>query len=298
MNEKSKCIVDNWSLEHAGIVLDNSQDLQRIDNELFENALGGLSNFIDAVLLYDEPNFLLNGFENHWTRFEWFSQNVQIYFGALDPSVSEIDWNSEASYENNGISNYLTTSEIFESDLFIAPERSSAIISTLPKKGKDSLSIILEQIDKSILKRKEESWFKNVRVGIDNNFKLPSLTQFVLSEASTSMDLLEVIMQIKSDGQFERIKNRIREESNETKSAGRLQKNVEDIIVNELGISSSKVGSWSVSIPVMFFTLSKSFHLDFFSRKEHLLFLRSITAIRTQKDRLEKDIERVFGRSI
>lgn len=48
-----KCIIDNWSLEHASILVNSDLEL-RFGKQNPESYLGGLSNFIDAVLLYEE----------------------------------------------------------------------------------------------------------------------------------------------------------------------------------------------------------------------------------------------------
>ena len=145
--EHKKCIIDNWSLEHAGFLLDNSSDVSLPNDHSFLNNLGGLSNYINALLLYEEPGYLKNGFENQWTRFKWFEQNTNLFLNQLDPSISKIDWNSRVSYSDNGIENYLITSELFESDLFISPERSSKIIHQKEPKINDNLIKTLKKVD-------------------------------------------------------------------------------------------------------------------------------------------------------
>ena len=298
MNKNSKCIIDNWSLEHAGFLLDNSKDIQIPNNKSFENSLGGLSNYINAILLYETPSFLKNGFESHWTRFTWFEQNTSSFFKSLDPIISKIDWESKESYQDNGIGNYLTTSEIFNSDLFISPERSSEILEIKNPKINHNLITTLKKIDESILNKKEESWFENIKIGVDNNFLLPSLTQYVFSQASSLDDLLTVIMQLKSDGKITRIKKRIDEITTNTKSSIKFQREVENIVLESLDLTSKRNNLWSLKISAIFFTLSKSFNLNFFNRKEHIVFLKDISALRTENQNLKKDIKRIFNREI
>tara|TARA_R110000868_G_scaffold294297_2_gene554917 strand:- start:780 stop:1016 length:237 start_codon:yes stop_codon:yes gene_type:complete len=38
-NRISKCIIDNWSLESAGSILDDSEDILSFTNEAFESSL-------------------------------------------------------------------------------------------------------------------------------------------------------------------------------------------------------------------------------------------------------------------
>ncbi|MCB9230528.1 MAG: hypothetical protein H6581_02620 [Bacteroidia bacterium] len=298
MNLQNKCIIDNWSLQHAGFLLDNSIDIQIPEKVSFENSLGGLSNYINATLLYEKPSFLQNGFEHHWTQFPWFKQNTNRFFSPLDPSIFKIDWESEASYKDSGINNYLITSEAFNADLIISPERSSKILKIPNPTVSNNLITTLKQIDKGIREKKEESWFDNVKIGIDNNFLLPSLTQYVLSEASNQGDLLTVIMQLKSDGKIDRIKDRIDDITSSTKGSTRFQKEIEEIVLDSFGMKSNRNKPWAIKISVMFLTLSKSFNLDFFDRREHIVFLKNIAALRAENNSLKADIERIFNRKI
>lgn len=294
----SKCIIDNWSLEHAGILLNNSTDILMPDDNTFQNSLGGLSNYINALLLYEAPGFLKNGFENHWTRFEWFEQNTSLFLNPINPSIANIDWNNAASYSDNGISNYLITSELFDTDLFISPERSIKIIEGKVPRVDDNLITTLKKVDDLILNKKDESWYKDVRIGIENNFQFPSLTQYVFSQASSKEDLLTVIMQLKSDGKITRIKEKINEINSDTKTSMKFQKEIEHIISDSFGFKNDKEKSWSISISVLFLSLSKSFGLNFFKRKEHLVFLKNIAGLRAENHHLYNDIERLFNRKI
>lgn len=295
---KEKCIIDNWSLEQAGFLLDNTSDFRPLETFEFHNALGGLSNFINALLLYDSPGYLKNGFETHWNRFDWFSKNSSSFLTPLDPSISKIDWNSEASYSDKGINNYLINSEIFDSDLFISPERSSEILSVNEPRVNDNLINTLKIIDEKISERKDDSWYDSVKIGIENNFILPSLTHYVLSEALNYEDLLTVIMQLKSDGKISRVKNKINEITSSTKNSMKFQKDIERLISDSFGKISKNEKTLTLKISVMFLSLSKSIDLAFFNRKEHLVFLKDIIALRTENRTLSNDIKRIFNRTL
>lgn len=294
----SSCIIDNWSLEHAGFLLDKSNDIISQNEVAFQNNLGGLSNYINALLLYEKSNYLKNGFEDDWMRFEWFEKNTSVFFNKLDPSSSNIDWNSEASYADNGIGNYLIISELFSSDLFISPERASKLVQANSINPDDNFISTLKKIDASILHRKDESWYKNIQIGIEDNFQLPALTQYVLSQASSVDDLLTVIMQLKSDGKIQRIRHRVNELNSSTKSSMKLQKEIENIISDSFGLEPNYDRPWSIKISILFLSLTKSFGLDFFNRKEHLVFLKDIAGLRAENKSLNKHLARIFNRSI
>lgn len=295
--ENSKCIIDNWSLESAGALLDDVEDINAIPVEKFESILGGLSNYINAILLYDDISFLENGFENHWTRFEWFKRNTKAFIKPKDPSILSIDWHSKASYDNNGINNYLITAEVFETDLFISPER-AGLIKQNPTVNSNFITT-LKKLEDLVNQMKEDSWYQNTRIGIENNFILPSLTHYVLSQATNKEDLLTVIMQLKSDGKIDRIKKEIEAlTNNSAKSSMKFQKSIESIVNHAFGLKTNDSQTWSIKVSALFLSLSKSFNLNIFNKKEHIVFLKDLAAIRTENNKLKKDIERIFNRVI
>lgn len=298
MNGLQKSLIDNWSLELAGVLLDGSEDLFSISDEVFIECLGGLSNYINALLLYDETSFLENGFEDEWTRFNWFKKNTTAFVNAINPAELRIDWKSEESYSDKGIKNYLISSEQLCLDLFISPERSNQITQNSLPKIEQEFNILLKKIDNQIQIETDQLWSNNVKVGIGKNFKLPSLTHYVLSEASNLDDLLTVIMQLKVSGKIDTIRSKVNEITMSTKSAARFQKDIENIIKDAFGIKNKSDRPWSIKLTVLFLTLTRNFNFDFFNRKEHLLFLKDVIACRSEAYGLAGDIQRIFNRKV
>lgn len=299
MNGLQKSLIDNWSLELAGLLLNGSEDFFSVSDEAFIDSLGGLSNYINAILLYDETNFLENGFEAHWTRFDWFEKNTKIYVNAINPTGLMIDWDSEESYSDKGIKNYLISSNQLCLDLFISPERANEITKNSVPKIEQEFNTLLKKIDDRIQNEADPLWFENVKVGIDKNFILPSLTHYVLSEASNPDDLLKVILQLKESGKINTIRSKIDEITRNTKSAARFQKDIENIIKNAFGVKSNSDKPWSIKLTVLYlFTLTRNFNFDFFKRKEHLLFLKDVIACRSEAYGLDGDIQRIFNRKV
>jgi len=291
-----KSLIDNWSLELAGLLLDGSEDIFSISDELFIDSLGGLSNYINAILLYDETNFLENGFEADWNRFDWFEKNTKAYVNAINPTSLKIDWTSEESYSDKGIKNYLISSDQLGLDLFISPERATKIIKNSLPKIEQKLNTVLRKVDDQVKNEADQLWFDDLKIGIDKNFKLPSLTHYVLSEASNLDDLLKVILQLKEDGKITTIRSKINEITKNTKSAARFQKDVENIIKKEFGAKINSDRPLSIKISVLYLTFSRNFSFNFFNRKKHLLFLKDIVACRSEANRLNDDIQRIFNR--
>ncbi len=259
-------------------------------------SLGGLSNYINSILLYDETNFLANGFEGDWVRFGWFEKNTRLIIHPINPTSLNIDWNSKASYSDKGIRNYLVSSNHLKTDLFISPQRAEKIKNNGLPKIENNLSLVLQKIDEKIKVEKDSLWFKDLKVGIDRNFSFPSLTQYVLSQATSSEDLLTVIMQLKASGKVKSVREKIDEIIQNSKEASKFQKDIEKLIKSNFGESAKSDKPWSVKFTVLFLTLTKSFNLDFFKRKEHLLFLKDIIDCRSEAQGLNKDVERIFRR--
>lgn len=298
MNNIRKSLIDNWSLEHAGILLENREIHKSLNEQQFITSMGGLSNYINSMLLYDETIFLANGFEADWQKFKWFQQNALLFLTSTNPNILKIDWNSEASYSDNGIKNYLVSANEYKTDLFVSPERADKIIAERKSYIISPLEKTLEVIDEKIKKEKDFLWYNNLQIGIEHNFIFPSITHYVLSEATSSEDLLTVIIQLKDSGKIKSLRNKIEEITSNTKTASKFQKDVESMIKKQFGESSKSDKPWSIKIPILFLTFTKSFNFDFFKRKQYLLFLKDIITCRTEANGLSKDVERIFGKKI
>lgn len=297
MYSYTKCIIDNWSLEHAAILLDGSYDYFESPPDLFSNHIGGLSNYINATLLYNSPSYLKNGFEADWMKFTWFKQNNTEVLGIADPNALGINWKSSESYTDRGISNYLLVADFCESDLFVSPERASEFKLVKQEEIESAFKETLKGVDKEIGGLAQKSWYKNISIGINKNFRLPSLTQYVLSSASRKDEIFTILSQIKTDGKIQRVYDRIEEISRNTKKSSKLQQEIEMTIKHEFGDTIKPSRSLSIKIPVYYLSITIPLSLNFFNRKEHLIFLKTIIKCRAEANNLSKSINRIFKRS-
>ena len=110
-------------------------------------------------------------------------------------------------------------------------------------------------------------------------------------------DLLNVIVEIKESGRIKVVRTELTEISHHTKAAAKFQKEVENKIRLAFGDKSKSDTSLTVKINAWFFSLSKAIDINFFSRKEHLLFLKDIIACRTESGNLRNSISRIFKQS-
>jgi hypothetical protein len=298
MYSDTKCIIDNWSLEHAAILLDGSYDYFQSSQDLFSNHVGGLSNYINAALLYESPRYLANGFEGDWKKFVSFSQNNTEVLGLADSNAFGIHWKSTESYADKGVSNYVIVSETSASDVFVSPERASEFKPVKTEEINRSFQEIVNGIDKKIEEVSQKSWLQNIKVGVKNNFSLPSLTQYVLSLANNPNEIFTIISQLKTDGRVQRVHDRIGEISRNSKKSGKLQRELELIINHEFGDDLKPSNSLSLKMPVYFLSVTVPINLNFFNRKEHLIFLKTIIKSRTEANSLSESINRIFKRQL
>lgn len=298
MIELRKSLLDNWSLEHAGVLLNGDTDIEGMSQDNFINSFGGLSNYINAILLYDQTNYLFNGFEKEWTRFSWFTKNTMPYVEGLSAQTLEIDWESEESYSDQGISNYLKSADSLGLDLFVSPERSAILKGKAAKKSYSNLDILLNNIDENILKEADTLWLPETQFSIIENFNFPSLTQYVLSETSTIHELMSVLLQMKHDGKINRIVNELNEIARDTKRSGRLQKDFENRIKLAFGDKSKSDTFFTLKFSAWFFSINKTINLNYFNRKEHFMFLNDIISCRAESGHLRKSIKRIFAKSL
>lgn len=298
MIEPRKSLLDNWSLEHAGFLLNGDTDIGKITQNDFINNFGGLSNYINALLLYDQTAYLSNGFEKDWNRFEWFTKNTLSYVEGLSAKELEIDWESDDSYSDQGISNYLKSSNTLGLDLFVSPERATILKEKVLRPHSTTFEILIKKIDDKIAMEADGIWLPETRLGIIENFRFPSLTQYVLSESSRSDELLTVILQMRHDGKINRIFNELNEIALDTKRVGGLQKEMESRIKLAFGDKSKSDTSFTVKVGALFVSLNKTISLGFLNRRVHILFLKDIISCRAESGHLRKNIKRLFGKTL
>jgi hypothetical protein len=296
MYADTKCIIDNWSLEHAAILLDGSYDYFQSPPDVFSNHIGGLSNYINAALLYKSASYLANGFEGDWTKFSWFTKNNTEVLDIADPNALGIKWRSSESYADKGIANYLLVSKFSDSDLFLSPERASEFKLVKQAIINETFVETLNGIDKKIEELSQRSWYQNINVGVNNNFSLPSLTQYVLSLVSRQDEIFTILSQLKTDGKVQRVYDRIEEISLNSQKAGKLQRELELIVNHEFGDNNKASNFLSLKIPVYFLSITIPVTLNFFNRKEHLIFLKTMIESRTEANNLSESINRIFKR--
>lgn len=286
-----KSLIDNWSLEQTAGILQFDADYYIGNEEELFSSIGGLSNFINAILLYKTPCYLLTGNEFTWQRFTNFKNNLESYIQSLEPIEKNFDY---IKSHDKGANYYLLTSKYFDAELFLSSERSTKIMNKGIDQNDNLLFEVLEKIDNTISTKVELIDSKNLRCGIQNNFLLPSLTHYVLSQATSKNDLLEVILQIKRSKKIFNLNDKVYELHSNINSYTKFQKELNLILKKEFNENDSE-NTLSVGINVLFLALSKNINIDFLYQKTYMTYLKDIISCRTETYGLKKHISRIFG---
>lgn len=294
MFDFDKCLIDNWSLQRAAFLTDGDEVEFYKRQDLFVSALGGLSNFINAILLYDDRMFLLNGNQTAWTEVSWFKKNVEHYIKPVIMDEEEILLNLAKLNMGHSANYYLAVSKYLDADLFISTERATKIMAEpIPKLDKPTIRV-LNEIDRLIETESNKTWSEVTRIGVQNNFIFPSLTHYVLSQATSINDLLRVIFDIKESGIITGFKEKLKELSTDLKDFSKFQLQVEALVKSHLGYPNKKESPFSIKLSVLFFDYRQSVNLNP-RRMKYLTFLKDIVSCRTEAFGLRKDVERIFG---
>jgi hypothetical protein len=296
-----KCVIDNWSLEDTAYLLERDSREEYKTTESFVNALGNLSNFINAILLYDEIFFLDNGYQDKWQSFEWFSQNALLYLRPqVDPGMTEKEHLLVHLIRNGdlGAGKYLQLSAALDADLLISTRRAELLTDKGTLQLNNQVQNLLLEIDALVKNDSEKIRIPSLKAGVASNFLLPSLTQYVMSESSSFEDLLKVVMEIKNSGVIYQLKEKIQEASSNIRNYNMFQTKLQDLVKQELGHKISTGSSWAVKLNVLFLTITKTIRPEDIKSKSYYTFLKNITACRGEANGLGNHIERIFKRKI
>ncbi len=298
-------LIDNWSLESSGALLDFDQRklvlLDDVNDEEFIDSFGALANLLNAIVFYDEIKFLDNGYQETWLKFKSFSNKIT-------PLTKPYILNSseeliEQTSGNKGADYYIYLSKKMNSDIYLSPERSSLILEKLTEsnfsigqRAIDLLNMSDKRVEKEVLKVSSEM----IKTGICKNFTLPSILHYVMAESSSKNDLLDVAIQMRNSREINTFKNIIQESLvGKAINSIKLENEIKEAIDIELGkLSKDKSNDWQVTVNAIFLSIGKNINtgkvFDRFKRKNHLTFLRDIISYRTGLNSLNVHLERLF----
>ena len=270
------CLIDNWTYEQAASLLrvsdckiNISPDNFSLYGELslekdrYESSILSLSNVINALIFFDDLYYLKNGYERSWVK----SNVFEDYISHMDTSPIEKDklYIDDESY----VELLLNIQTEKKCDIIVSPSR----IKLLEKYNFKSSFFIVEDFfksfNKSILLPVKNISSDVIKNGIIGNLKLPSITNYVLSQSDSASKIIDTAIKLKEDKNVKNIKAVLQKSYNLIASGGSLDsyQNLLKKSQEEIDSSLEKIGllnvendrSTTIGINILIFSISYSF---------------------------------------
>jgi hypothetical protein len=320
------CLIDNWSLSDAATLLYDDYVIQGQGNLIdfanpaslslikcsdfsnyriaFPHALASLSNLIDAIIFYDEPSFIDNGFNRHsWALFPRFSNTVeQVLKKKAIPQGLRLP--PELVNNNLGLDGYLSIARYFESDVFISPLRTTLLFDQCKQDLVITLANdLLFTVDKAIKNRLSEIPQGPIKASIFANLTIPSLIQYIINESNRADDILTIACQLREWEPLQELRKTVRQildgksVSKDYLTLGRkITETVNDTIDKILGKRLYKEIPLSFDVKVF----KISYLLKIADKKimwegKYSLFFRRLAESRLQAINISEKLEKIFG---
>lgn len=324
----SKCLIDNWTLELAGLLLDEGlsgirrERLSRYHSALessmvagvdqtgevledwtdFDDYFSALANFLSAMLVFEDLHFAKNGFESAWKRFPAFSQAMEGILKAREQpeTITRIERRADLRRMDSGALFYLALSSSLDCDLLLSPRRSTALEKSQGRKSPsygEYADDLLVTLDHKISERINTSRSDLLRATVIPDLQFPALATLVLSQAHSHSEILTAARDLRNSRELRDLRSVISDCVAEIKSGlpyARLIDTVPDAVrlaLNDAGRLDSDGGSLSVGFSILFFSIEKEVGKII---PPYLLFLRDLAKCRLEFEGFASHIERLF----
>lgn len=295
------CIVDNWSLCLVADILSRypiyservkrAMSFQMEMEELSDlsKSFGALSNLINAIIFYDKVFFMENGRQNTWQRNSSFASICKKFvYPKKVPNELLLNYQIYSPIQEAGF--YMLTAEYLESDLFVSPYRSDEILNSNNSLSMKSITdSLMKEMDERILKITNHQKDLRIKIGIESNLILPSLTQFVLNESSSINTVFDTAYQIRESDFIKKYKNKIIEiieNEDNTQNYLKIKKDIESIFDNTIKkIGLAKRESFEVGFNFWIFQINNFLKISrpiINHNKKHLILLKNIAKCRLE----------------
>lgn len=300
---ENSCIVDNWSLFlvsnflrdyplHSQKIIKSTAfgvEMEQLSD--LAKSFGALSNVLNAIIFYDRIYYLENGSEISWKNFPYFEEkSKKLFFPKLPPEYLLQLYNT--NNPKNEAEFYLLTAKLTGNDLFVSPYRSDIMLNSCEISFPSITESLFSDIDGKISDLIKEEKDNKLKVGIESNQIIPSLTQLVLNESNNITDVFDIAIQLKESEYIKDYKNKILEiinSKNKTKNYIELKKDLETVFDNticKLGLKKlEKNKSFEASFNLWIFTISNikiNYTTKIFRNKKHLILLKNIAKCRLE----------------
>lgn len=324
----SRCLVDNWTLELAGVLIDqgirslrgqrlaeyfravddsmmsgvdHTQDIMADWAEL-EDHFSAVTNLVSAMLLFDNLSFSRNGFEVTWQSLPGFSQQMgKIITGRDEPAfLLKHERQLVSDRVEPGVLFYLALSNSLRCDLLLSPRRSEVLQRCHRSQELtygEYASDLLATMDRQLAERIRKSGSELLATKVIPNLTIPSLATLVLSQVTKRSEILTATMDLRNSSKLKDFRRIIAECVTNLKSGApyaRLVESVPDTIrlaLQDVGRLDPDRSSISIGFSLFFFSVGKEVGAFV---PPYLLFLRDLVCCRMEFAGIESHIKRLF----
>lgn len=323
-----RCIVDNWSLECAALVVSDgirairageaALDLRDLGDHIAagtsspppllpetrlgtpESCVVSLANVLTTMVLFDGLSYIGNGFEQSWQRYTDFSSclgNVLTRLPADDEDVNDF----YGDVVLGGLRFYLHMAQLHDTDVIMNPRRSTLMSQNLRLNNpaySDYVEDLLSVLDEEVKKKLLHSPSRLLKAHAFPNLSLPPVFHFVLSNASSKGDVLRVAHQVRDLKPCAKLRSVIQSISTATCEDGAYASLVDEVrsLTSDLHREVSS-GRRSGSIGASLFgLLTFSWNIEKMLRPtDHRVFLRDLIRCRMDISKNRDLISRVLA---
>lgn len=330
-SSQSICLLDNWSLECAAVLLEEGVEAIRNDlrseylkavsesilvgHDISTNVVkstygldvyfGALANLLISLVMFDEVVYVKNGFEASWHRFPAFAKKLSpIVLGQECPdSASREIEKKYSSLSDPGILYYSFLAKVFGANLLLNPLRAKHLVETRksqqPLYGQFAFDL-LKVLDTSLEGRINSLNSDLLETGIIPGLSIPPVAALVYSRASSRADILDTATDIRNSSQARDLRKALRECVGDLKATTKYPRLAEETVsavgnaIRNIGILNPDEKGVSIGLSLMFVSLSYDIGKP---TESYLLFLRDLAKCRLEMSGTSLHLKRLFDYS-
>lgn len=309
------CIIDNWSLFLVSeFIKEKLYYAEQINKSIsigleqehisdISKRFGALSNVINGIIFYDNIFYLENGSESTWKNYPMANLELNNILSKRKPPENLLQ-----KYNTNIPSNeaqfYMLTAELIGCDLLVSPYRSDIMLKSTDLTIPSVTNNLIKEMDEKIVELFSDEKDLKLKVGIESNQVLPSLTQLVLNDCSNINDVFRVATQIKESDFVINYKSKMAEllsGTDITKNYIKLKKSFEEIYdstIFKLGLKQKdKEQSINVAFNLWILEIS-NIKIPYYTRiiqsRKHLILLKNIAKCRLEMFNSQNSLKRIL----
>jgi hypothetical protein len=324
---ESACLIDNWTLELAGVLLeqgtgglithqrlplsadikwggtdgDRASDFDPEPSSQADECFAALANLLSALTLFDKVYFVRNGFERTWLRLPSFAASVGPLVEGLSVDNARARPLGLRDAHPSGLEAYVSQAAEYQCDLLVSPRRSHEFGRLLtrarPSYG-DLANDLLDNLDHRISETIVELGSETLTAALLPGLRWPAISWLVLAKAEGRRDILPSVTRVRWQPEVVALRAALGHCAAAARSAVpfvELAARIPDAVRYALR-NTGQLDPDRAALTVGFSVGFASFEKDIGSPiPKHLLFMRDLARCRFEWEASEGPWRRIFG---